>query len=46
VYIIHGVGKGRLKEMIHARLKRHSDVEHFKNEYHERYGWGATEVIL
>ena len=46
VYIIHGVGKGRLKEMIHARLKRHSDVQHFKNEYHERYGWGATEVIL
>ncbi len=46
VFIIHGVGKGRLKEMIHARLKRHSDVEHFKNEYHERYGWGATEVFL
>jgi hypothetical protein len=46
VYIIHGVGKGRLKEMIHARLKRHSDIVHFKNEYHERYGWGATEVIL
>jgi hypothetical protein len=46
VYIIHGVGKGKLKDMIHARLKRHPDVEWYKNEYHERYGWGATEVIL
>jgi hypothetical protein len=46
VYIIHGVGKGKLKDMIHARLKRHPDVEWYKNEYHERYGWGATEVVL
>jgi Smr domain len=46
VYIIHGVGKGKLKEMIHARLKRHPDVEKYKNEYHERYGWGATEVVI
>ncbi len=46
VYIIHGVGKGKLKDMIHARLKRHPDVEWYKNEYHERYGWGATEVII
>lgn len=46
VFVIHGVGKGRLKEMIHARLRRHSDIEYFKNEYHERYGWGATEVFL
>ena len=46
VYIIHGVGKGKLKDMIHARLKRHPDVEWYKNEYHERYGWGATEVVI
>ena len=46
VYVIHGVGKGRLKEMIHARLRRHPSVEYFKNEYHERYGWGATEILL
>lgn len=46
VFVIHGVGKGRLKELVHARLKRHSDVEYFKNEYHERYGWGATEIFL
>lgn len=46
VFIIHGVGKGRLKELIHARLRRHPDVKHFKNEYQERYGWGASEVLL
>jgi hypothetical protein len=46
IYIIHGVGKGKLKEMIHARLKRHPDVNFYKNEYHEKYGWGATEVVI
>ena len=46
VFVIHGVGKGRLKELIHARLRRHPDVKHFKNEYQERYGWGASEVLL
>lgn len=46
IFVIHGVGKGRLKDMIHARLRRHPDVAHFKNEYFEKYGWGATEVHL
>jgi Smr domain len=46
VYVIHGVGKGKLRDMIHAQLRRHGDVDYFKNEYHERYGWGATEILL
>ncbi len=46
VFVIHGVGKGKLRDTIHARLRRHSDVARFKNEYHERYGWGATEILL
>lgn len=46
IFVIHGVGKGRLKELIHARLRRHPDVKHFKNEYLERYGWGASEILL
>jgi hypothetical protein len=46
IYLIHGVGKGRLRDMIAARLRRHPDVFTFKNEYHERYGFGATEVWL
>lgn len=44
VFIIHGLGKGRLKNEIAARLIRHPDVKSFKNEYHPKYGWGATEV--
>ena len=46
VYIIHGIGKGRLKEAISARLRRQEKVKFFKNEYHEKYGMGATEVFL
>lgn len=46
VYIIHGVGKGRLRDEISSRLLNNSDVITFRNEYHPRYGYGATEVIL
>ena len=45
-HVIHGLGKGRLRDMIAARLRRNPDVLMFKNEYHERYGFGATEVWL
>lgn len=45
-HVIHGLGKGRLRDMIAARLRRHPDVLMFKNEYHERYGFGATEIWL
>jgi Smr domain len=44
VFIIHGLGTGKLKEMISAKLRRNPFVKSFKNEYHEKYGWGATEV--
>ena len=46
VFIIHGLGKGRLRNEIASRLIRHPEVETFKNEYHPRYGYGATEVIF
>ncbi len=46
VFIIHGLGKGKLRQTIQARLRRRSDVREFRNEYHPRYGYGATEVIL
>lgn len=45
-FVIHGVGKGTLRDAIAERLRQHRDVKDFKNEYHHRYGWGATEVIL
>lgn len=46
VFIIHGVGKGRLRDAIANRLGQMPEVDTFKNEYHPRYGWGATEVLF
>ena len=46
IYVIHGIGKGKLKNMIASRLIQNPQIKTFKNEYHPRYGWGATEVIF
>lgn len=46
VFIIHGLGKGKLRDIIASRLIQMPEVKTFKNEYHPRYGWGATEVIF
>ncbi|MEM9886184.1 MAG: Smr/MutS family protein [Bacteroidota bacterium] len=45
-FAIHGIGKGKLRDEIAKKLKQHPDVLDFKNEYHHRYGWGATEIVL
>jgi hypothetical protein len=46
VFIIHGVGAGKLRNEIAARLLQNPDVTTFKNEFHPHYGFGATEVIF
>jgi hypothetical protein len=46
VFIIHGVGEGKLRNQIASRLIQMPEVVTFKNEYHPRYGYGATEVIF
>ena len=46
VFVIHGVGEGKLKNHIASRLIQNPDVLTFKNEYHPKYGFGATEIIL
>ena len=46
VFIIHGLGKGRLRNEIASRLIKIREVKTFKNEYHHKYGFGATEVIF
>ncbi len=46
VFIIHGVGEGKLRDAIATRLINNPQVVSFKNEYHHRYGYGATEVIF
>jgi hypothetical protein len=44
--VIHGVGKGRLKEEIHEILKTKREVKYFVNQYDPRFGHGATEIFL
>lgn len=46
VFLIHGVGTGALKERIHQALQEMPEVRDFKNEFHPKYAFGATEVIL
>lgn len=46
VFIIHGVGEGKLKDAIATSLMQNPYISTFKNEFHPRYGWGATEVIF
>lgn len=44
--VIHGVGEGVLRNEIHEKLKSKSEVKSFRNEYHPRYGYGATEIFF
>jgi hypothetical protein len=44
VYLIHGVGSGRLRLAIHKLLSDYPHVRSYRNAYHPRYGFGATEV--
>ncbi len=46
VFVIHGVGEGILRRAVADELRRHPGVWKFKNEYHHKYGYGATEVIF
>lgn len=46
VFVIHGLGKGKLRNEIATRLLNNPEVVTFKNEFHAKYGYGATEVIL
>jgi hypothetical protein len=46
VFVIHGLGEGKLRTAIARRLKEMHEVSAYKNEYHPKYGWGATEVIF
>lgn len=44
--VIHGVGKGRLREEIHNILRGNMHVNHFMCDWNPRYGMGATEIFL
>ena len=44
--VIHGIGEGRLRNEIHERLRRKSEVKSFVNQFHPLYGYGATEIFF
>lgn len=46
VFLIHGLGAGKLRDLLHARLRKNTGVAWFRNEFHKKYGYGATEVIF
>ncbi len=44
--LIHGVGKGRLREELRRMLEEsYPNIEYFDGDY-RKYGYGATELIL
>lgn len=44
--VIHGIGKGRLRDEVHQILRHIPEVASFVNQYHHRYGYGATEIFF
>lgn len=45
-YVVHGLGKGVLKQEIEKILKEYPEVVLYRNEYSPRFGFGATEILL
>jgi dsDNA-specific endonuclease/ATPase MutS2 len=44
--VVHGIGKGKLKDEIHEILKTKKEVKSFINKYDSRFGYGATEILF
>jgi hypothetical protein len=42
--VIHGLGRGILRNMVHEVLRKTPEVAHFSDDWHPKYGFGATEV--
>ena len=42
--VIHGVGKGKLRDEIHEILHHKKEVKSFVNQFHPNFGFGATEI--
>jgi len=46
VFIIHGLGKGKLRQAVDHYLKYHGAIATYRNDFHEKYGFGATKVVF
>ena len=46
IIFIHGVGNGILRNEMHKIISKHPQVKTFMDAYKEKFGYGATEVIL
>ncbi len=44
--VIHGLGKGKLRDEVHRILKHTPEVRIFTNEWQGNYGFGATEIYF
>jgi hypothetical protein len=46
ITFIHGVGHHRLRDELHRRLGQHPHVRFFEDAQKEKFGFGATKVVL
>ncbi|MHB1176955.1 MAG: Smr/MutS family protein [Daejeonella sp.] len=46
IIFIHGSGNGTLRNEVHKVVSKHAQVKTFMDAYKERFGYGATEVVL
>lgn len=46
IIFIHGVGNGTLRYEIQKKLSNHPNVRTYKDARKEKFGYGATEVLL
>jgi hypothetical protein len=46
LFVIHGLGTGRLRQEIFSRLDANPHISGYQNEFHHKYGFGATEIFL
>jgi dsDNA-specific endonuclease/ATPase MutS2 len=44
IIVVHGLGRGVLRGAVHEVLRRTPGVARFSDDWHPRYGFGATEV--
>jgi hypothetical protein len=45
-WVIHGVGKGKLRDEVHEILRLKDGIRSFSQHYHPWYGNGGTEVFF